>query len=524
MKISSTGQMREMDRRAIEEYGISDELLMENAGLAVFQVLIRRFGARGVKYLVLCGSGNNGGDGLVVARKLHSAGAEVKVLFMSDPAKYRGAALSNYRILSKLPVEVITQSPVEEARGEIARADVLVDALFGTGLARDVEGVYAGVIQAVNGSGKKIVSIDIPSGIHGDSGRVMGVAVRADCTVTFGTPKLGNILYPGYAHCGSLYVSHISFPYALSHSDSVEVEINLPPPLPARDPAGHKGSFGDVLFVAGAANYYGAPFFSAFSFLKSGGGYARLAAPRSVTPYIAAGGSEIVFVPQEETAQGSISRGSLEPLLRLSEQVDMVVAGPGVSLNPETQDLLRQLAASVRKPLLIDGDGITACAADLSILEKRDHPTILTPHPGEMSRLAGVGVADLLENRIELLQRFCRRLSSTIVLKGAHTLIGYPDGRVFVNMSGNAGMATAGSGDTLNGAIAAMAGLGMDVGDAVRTGVFIHGLSGDIAAERKGEDGITARDILDFLPTAVKEYRCDRDRLLRDFYAGIVLV
>jgi hydroxyethylthiazole kinase-like uncharacterized protein yjeF len=524
MKLTNTREMRDMDRRAIEEYGISEELLMENAGLDAYHVIRNRYTIGTSKFLILCGVGNNGGDGLVVARKLHSVGAEIKVLIVGDPAKYSGAALKNFGILSKLPVDTRRVDSIDAVKDAMSRCNVLVDALFGTGLTREVSGVYRDVILAMNASGKDVMSIDIPSGINGDTGEIMGVAVRAHCTVTFGTPKLGNLLYPGFAHCGLLFVSHISFPHSLSHSGSVQVEVNTPPELPERAKDGHKGTFGDVLFIAGASNYYGAPLFSALSFLKAGGGYARLASPRSLTPFIAVRGSEIVFAPQEETAQGSIALSSRDSLLRLSEQVDMVVIGPGLSLNEETQELVRELAVAVKKPILIDGDGISAIASRPSMLGKREHPTILTPHPGEMSRITGIPVPEVKEKRIELLQEHCRTLSCFIVLKTAHSLIGYPDGRVYINMSGNPGMATAGSGDTLNGAIAAMFGLGLDTGDALRTAVFLHGLSGDLAAGEKGEDGITARDILDFLPQAVKRFRHDRVSILNNFYGNIFLL
>jgi len=524
MKVSSTQEMRNMDRSAIEQFGIIEELLMENAGLAAYTVILNEFGSQNKKFTVLCGVGNNGGDGLVVARKLHSMGAAPTVYILGNAKKYRGAAKKNFEIISKLPVPVKSVDSVESLKQEVRSCDAIVDALFGTGLTRTIEGMYRDVIQLINGSGKKIFSIDIPSGINGDNGQVMGVAVKADYTITYGTPKLGNVLYPGFDHCGKLFVSHISFPPVLHMKDELKVEINTPPSLPPRDPASHKGDFGDVLFIAGASNYYGAPYFSALSFLKSGGGYARLASPSSVAPFIAAKGSEIVFIPQEETEQGTISMKNKDRLLNLIEQVDMVVMGPGLSLNEETQELVRQLAVLVKKPLLIDGDGITAISKKSDLLKERPLATVLTPHLGEMSRITHVTVSEIRERKIELLKKESARLSSIIVLKGAHSLIGYPDGRVFINMSGNSGMATAGSGDTLTGAIAAMLGNGLSLEDAVRTGVFLHGLSGDLAAKDKGEDGITAQDILDYLPMASKYYREAHDEILENFYRSIYVV
>jgi NAD(P)H-hydrate epimerase len=352
----------------------------------------------------------------------------------------------------------------------------------------------------------------------------MGTAVRADYTVTFGLPKIGNMLFPGYELGGRLYVSHISFPPSMTAADSLKVAINHPLQLPPRRKDAHKGSFGQVLFIAGAAGYYGAPYYAALSFLKAGGGYSRLAAPRSIAPFIANKGSEIVFLPQDETSAGSIALGNKRSLLELSRRMDMVVLGPGLSLEAETQQLARELAAEIEKPLLIDGDGITAICQDTHVIKNRKAETILTPHLGEMARITGMDVSEIDASKVDVLQHTARELNATIVLKGAHSLIGYPDERVFINMSGNPGMATAGSGDVLAGTIAAIFGLRLSLQDAVRQGVFVHGLAGDLAADDKGEDGITAQDIHDYLPPAVKAVREGLDERLRDRYAGARVV
>ena len=369
----------------------------------------------------------------------------------------------------------------------------------------------------INKSGKIVFSLDIPSGVNADTGGIMGTAVEADCTVTFGLPKIGNMLYPGYDLCGKLYVTHISFPPALYDHDAIKVETNEPPGLPLRDSAGHKGDFGEALFIAGASSYFGAPYFAALSFMKAGGGYARLAAPRSMTPFIANKGSEIVFIPQEETEEGSIAYKNSDALLGLSDKMDVVILGPGISLAEETRKLAQVLAKRIEKPLIIDGDGITALCEDLEIIKGRREATILTPHMGEMSRITGKTVEEIENTKIAIIQETAKELGAIIVLKGAHSVIGYPDGRVFINLTGNSGMATAGSGDVLTGTIAAMYGLGLSIEDAARKGVFIHGFSGDLAACEKGEDGMTAQDILDYLPLAVKRDRED-PRSVRDIY------
>jgi hydroxyethylthiazole kinase-like uncharacterized protein yjeF len=524
MKVARVDEMRALDRRATEEFGISRDLLMENAGQAVYFVISQELGIRDNKFVVFCGGGNNGGDGLVVARKIHSSGGEVKVFLLDDEHRFGGAARRNFEIVARLPIEISRISSIDSVIPELLDCDAVVDAVFGTGLVRQVSGIYKEVIQLINGSQSTVFSVDIPSGINGNTGEVMGVAVKADYTVTFGLPKLGNMLYPGYEQCGKLYVSHISFPPALHNSESMKIAINGPVELPERARDTHKGNYGKALFIAGSSNYFGAPYFSALSFLKAGGGLSYLAAPRSISPFIAGKGSEIVFVPQKETPSGSIALENKDELLEFSQTVDMVILGPGLSLARETQELVRKLAPRIDKPLLIDGDGITAIAGDVAKIKKREAPTILTPHLGEMSRIAKTDISGIDKSKIDVLQRMTEELDAIIVLKGAHSLIGYPDGRIFINVSGNSGMATAGSGDVLTGAIAAMYGLGLPLEDAVRMGVFIHGFSGDVAAVDKGEDGITAQDIMNYLPETVKLYRDNFAEISENLYGSIFVV
>jgi NAD(P)H-hydrate epimerase len=520
MKVSTVTQMRAMDRAAIEQYGIIDDLLMENAGHAAFSILQQMTPMADRLFVLLCGLGNNGGDGLVMARKIHSAGGRARVLILGDPDRYGGAARRNLDIVRRLPVDLRRLDSADGLAGELAHCAVVIDGIFGTGLSRPVEGLHRQVIEQINASGKPVLSIDIPSGVQGDTGRVLGCAVRADRTVSFGLAKIGNLLYPGHALGGALHVSHISFPPALYDSDALKVAVNTPPPLPPRNANGHKGSFGQALFIAGAAGYLGAPCFAALSFLKAGGGYSRLAAPAAITPFIAMKGSEIVFLPQPQTVNGSLALSGRDTLARLAGQLDMTVLGPGLSLEPETQQLARELTAAIDRPLLLDGDGISAACDDLDLVRRRRAPTILTPHPGEMARLTGRDVADIEADRIGALQQATADLNAVIVLKGAHTLIGCPDGRVFINLSGNSGMASAGSGDVLTGTIAAMLCLGLPLVEAVCKGVLLHGAAGDLAALRRGEDGMTAQDILDHLPLALKAERTGWPEELAARYAG----
>jgi len=524
MKVSTVEQMRNLDREAIEKCKIPDTILMENAGQAVYFVIHSEFGIKGKCFIIFCGTGNNGGDGFVVARKLHSNGGIVKVFLFGDSKKLTGCAKDNFDIISTLPIHIERLTSMEQVTPEVAGCDAIVDAIFGTGLMRSVEGIYGEVIELINESGKTVVSVDIPSGVNGDNGQVMGWAVRADYTVTFGLPKLGNLLYPGFELCGKLYVTHISFPPTLYNTNSIKVGTNDPLPIPERGEDTHKGSYGKVLFIAGSSNYLGAPYFSALSFLKAGGGLSYLASPESITNFLANKGSEIVFAPQRETEKGSLSLSAKGSLLKFSEGVDMVIMGPGLSLHEETQELVRELVPEIKKPLVIDGDGITAISKNIDLIKKRKEPTILTPHLGEMSRITKTDITEINTDKVPLLTKACKELSAIIILKGAHTLIGFPDDHTYINMSGNPGMATAGSGDVLVGTIAAMLGLGFSIEEGTRMGVFMHGLAGDLAMRDMGEDGIIAGDIMGYLPEAVQYCREHFEDLTHNSYESIYMV
>ena len=524
MKISRVQEMREADASAIADFGFSQEILMENAGNAAFFTIQQVMAVDAKKFVVFCGVGNNGGDGLVVARKLHSNGARVSIFLLGDPQKFTGSAKLNYEIAQKLNLPVKRLQSAAEAQGDVSRADAIIDALFGTGLSREVGGLYKEIIEHINASGKTVFSLDIPSGINGDTGQVMGTAVKAHQTVTFGLPKLGNLLYPGFEQGGKLSVTHISFPPQLHNSDALKIAVNQPLSLPGRKNDAHKGSVGKALFIAGAANYLGAPWFAAYSFLKAGGGLSYLATPEKVIASISEKCRELVFLPMATGGESSIAYLNKEKLISAADTVDFVVIGPGLSLNEETQKLTVELISEIEKPLLIDGDGISAVSAQLEIIQKRKAETVLTPHIGEMSRLSGYSIAEIKANRTDILQETCQKLKAVIVLKGAHSQIGMPDGRVYLNLSGNAGMATAGSGDVLTGTIAAMFGLGLTIEEAVRTGVFMHGFAGDLAAAKSGQDGLLAGDILNNLPEAMKKYRTEFDTIFQNNYNKIFLL
>lgn len=525
MKVASVDEIINLDKAAEEKFGISQEILMENAGNAVFHVIENEIGVREKRFVIFAGPGNNGGDGFVAARKLSSTGAKVSLFFIGDKNKLKGAAKKNYLRLNGFPVEQYNIEFFDRiVEASIEKSDAIIDAIFGTGLSGKISGIHKEIIQGINLSNKTIISADIPSGINGDTGEVMGIAVKADYTVTFGLPKRGHFLYPGAEHTGKLYVSRISYPPSLYENPDINVQLNTPVELTTRKKDTHKGNYGKALFIAGGKNYLGAPVFCSYAFLKSGGGLSYLATPKSIAPFIAMKAGEVVIIPAEETKEQSISMQNLDNLLKLSEQMDIVAIGSGITLEKETKEFVKEFVKQVGRPVIIDGDGLTAVSEEIKILKKRKEGTIITPHMGEFAKITGREINEIKKNRIKILQESAQELNATIILKGAFTLTGTKNGKIFINLSGNPGMATAGSGDVLTGTIAAMYGLGLSIEIAARTGVFIHGIAGDLKAKEKGIDGMTATDILEGLPDAIKYYKENYERIKETNYERIYII
>lgn len=524
MKIVTVSQASAMDRTAIEDYAIPGMILMENAANAACRIIREKITIEGNNFVLLCGTGNNGGDGLALARLIYSEGGAPLVLLNGSPEKLMGSSMENYRILQNYPIEIIHLFTKERLEKELSETDYIIDALLGTGLNREISGDLKGFIKTLNESEKMIFSIDIPTGINGNTGQIMGSAVEASHTISFGALKPGNILYPGYTHNGGLHLSRISFPPEIYDSEEFNVELNLCPPLPPRDEMGHKTTFGDILTISGSGSYYGAPFFAASAALKCGGGFSRLATPASMVPVLAASLPGSVFLPMQETFEKSLALANLEKLKREAVKSDAVIIGPGLSLNKETARVISDFIQWYEGSLIIDGDAISAIAGRPELLSHKKEYPLLTPHLGEMSRLCGISIEEIKENPISILRNCTERYQAIIVMKGAHSMIGYPNGNVFINMSGNSGMGTAGSGDILTGIIGAFAGLGMALPDAVNSAVFIHGVAGDLTAEEMGKDGMTAEDILKKLPFAVKTYRENYKQLIEQYEKLIQVV
>ena len=382
MKILSPAEMRDLDKKAIEQLGIPEAVLMENAAAAALFVLDKQFNTEKTNGLILCGTGNNGGDGMALARKIHSLGRPVKVLLFGSPDKLSAVSLINLKILRHLKVPLFTEPDTQCWQESLTKAGYIVDALLGTGLNRPVKGRILDLINSVNNAGKPVLAVDIPSGIHGDSGRIAGEAVHADATVTFGNPKKGNICYPGFSRQGKLYCSHISFPPAYYDSRLYKCEINLPPSLPGRDPQGYKNSFGKILLIGGGQAYFGAPALAAGALFRSGAGYVTAALPRPQVATFSTLCPEAVLHPLKTTEEDSIHPSCREELLELASRHDGAILGPGITRNRETRDLIRQLIRDIDVPLLVDADGLSALAGHPELTRDRKAPLILTPPPG----------------------------------------------------------------------------------------------------------------------------------------------
>ncbi len=502
MNIVSNEEMINIENNVINS-GLSQEILMENAGLGIFHLI-----KEDVKYknvLILCGAGNNGGDSLVIARKLFSNEINLEILFTSGVDSFRGSAKKNLDIINKLGIPQKSIVDIENFSKYLDNFDVIIDGIFGTGLNKNIEQPIFDIIKTINEKNKFIISIDIPSGINGNSGKIMGIALKSNKTIALGNLKIGNILYPGTYYSGDLYLNNLSI--SKKYNENIKTFINSPIKYKDRDENSHKGSFRKVLFVGGSKKYYGAPYLNAVSFLKSGGSYSNLACPEGIVAPIALKANEIVFHPLKETREGSISIENLKEILDISNDKELCIIGGGLSREEEPQRLVNILTSKIFKPIIIDADGLVALKDKMDSLLMREYPTILTPHLGEMSILINKSVEEIKEDIINISRNFATRYRVILVLKDSRTIIALPNGEVFVNLSGNSALSVAGSGDILTGVIAAQFALGLSIEESARMGVFIHGLCGDLLKDSIGQDGVMAQDILNYLPKTLKYFR-----------------
>ena len=516
MRIVTAEEMKMLDQAAIKEYGVPGLVLMENAGLRVVDVIREVLGdVRGKIITVFVGKGNNGGDGFVIARHLLNQGAEVKLLAVTDLSGSEGDAAVNQAIWQRMEQKIYALEHgdgINIVRLVIMNTDLIVDAIFGTGFRGKMPEKIGRLVEALNLSGKPIVSVDIPSGLEADTGKTHGPCVRAAHTVTFALPKLGLIMEPGVGYTGELHIADISIP-------SLLIEQKAPPRylltgdmvkswLPVRLSAAHKGNFGRVLIVAGSRGMTGAAYLAGSAAVRTGAGLVTVAVPESLHDIMEVKLTEAMTAPLPDTGKGYLAPRAGQSILTLLDNMDVLALGPGLSAVPEVAATVRELLPSIRKPVVIDADALNALEGSADILRKVQAPVIITPHPGEMARLLGSSTKKIQADRLAITAKTAAVWNVVALLKGARTVVAAPDGALYLNPTGNPGMATGGSGDVLTGMAAALMAQNLNPAWAAAAAAYLHGTAGDLAAINKGALGLTAGDILEHIPQAIKT-TCD---------------
>jgi NAD(P)H-hydrate epimerase len=536
MKILSAAEMRDVDRLTTDRFGVPSLLLMENAAARTVEATEKNLGnLAGKRALIICGRGNNGGDGAAIARLLHNKGVSVDVLLLGRVDDAKGDAGTNFNaaldIAAKADpsfrfVEVETREQFWAEASSYPHG-LFFDAIFGTGLTRPASGLFEEAIHLLNDhtSESPVISVDIPSGIASDSPELIGPAVKADLTVTFTAPKIGNILPPAADFCGELVIAPIGSPDELINSSGSRLNLvergDVARWLAAsrRSPHANKGDVGKVLVVAGSRGKTGAACLAGEAALRAGCGLVTIATAESSQPIVASRVvAECMTEALPETSLGSVAQEGADRVLALAAERNVLAIGPGLgSAHKSTRALMRAVAMKRQQPIVIDADGLNSLAPWAKNLRgSAESPMILTPHPGEMARLVSKPVADVLKNPIELARSFAEHHSVILVLKGSPSIIASPDGQVYVNATGNAGMASGGTGDVLTGIVASF--LAQKPGDplgATIAAVYLHGLAGDIAASRTGTRAMVASDITANLGEAFMELGGDAERFVR---------
>ncbi len=551
MKVVTPTQMNNIDGITINEYGIPGIVLMENAALKVVDEIEKTLGIISCKkILIFAGKGNNGGDAFAVARHLFNKGAEISVYIIADRNSIKGDAAVNLMILDKMGVETFDTGKSSEIgdtietieSGEIVEnaendkasetvelnktcnmkerelirqlkmqlesTDLIVDGIFGTGLKGKIKGIASQIINMINASSKKVISVDIPSGVNGTTGEVSDICIKADKTVTFALPKIGLILYPGCDYTGELVVADIGIPLKAIYSMDIKTNIidknMISQWIPKRDKQTNKGDYGRVLIISGSKGMTGAGCLTAKSAHRSGAGLVYLAVPESLGAIYSSSLTETITIPLKDEGRGYIIMENIELIKKQMEGKDVIAVGPGLSLNSSTIEAVHWIVEHSTVPLVLDADALNALARNVLLLKKLKTAAVITPHPGEMARLTGKTIEQVQKDRINVAKEFAYKWNVITVLKGWRTVIALPDETIYINLTGNPGMATAGTGDVLTGLIAGFIAQGIRPDYAACVGVYIHGLAGDMAASRIGEHGIIASDLMEEIPIAMK--------------------
>lgn len=518
MKVLSPERMASYDNYSINEWGIPSSVLMENAGRTLFRLMMERYSDKMGNILVVAGRGNNGGDGFVVARYAKLKGFGVSVFLLGKKEKLKGDARLNMILFEKMGgmVQEI-QNDLGPFSASLKDATIVVDAIFGTGFSKEVSGLEKDVINLINEARKPVISIDIPSGLDGKTGRPSPVCVKADHTFTFAYPKLGHILYPGAFYTGKLTVIDISIPSFVEDilgwdAHLIDGEM-LRKTLKERPPDSHKGTFGHTVVIAGSKGKTGAAYMASLSALKIGAGLVTLVIPESLNPILEMKTTEVMTYPVYDRGLGHFTVDAVEETIEFVRDKDVVILGPGLSQEKEALEFARRIFTSIEKPFIIDADGINAFKDEPHLLKYGAGRTIITPHPGEFSRLIKRTTKEINENRIELGLGFAKEHGVVLVLKGARTLIFDEKGEVYINPTGNPSLAKGGSGDILTGFIGGLKSQGYSLIQSAIIGTYIHGYIADLWTEKYSDMDLLATDLLSYLGSAIREIRDGRDRV-----------
>jgi ADP-dependent NAD(P)H-hydrate dehydratase / NAD(P)H-hydrate epimerase len=507
VKILTSEQMRNIDRRTTERFGIPSIVLMENAALAVLDAIFDRY-PNCERVAIFCGTGQNGGDGLAVARLLENRSVVPIVLIVGDRAQFTGDAMANLIICERLGIpiyDVRDADRVAEAIAHASDADLVVDAIFGTGLNRPPAGVQAEAIRAIAELRIPVLAVDLPSGANASSGEPFEPCLRAEVTVTFAAPKVCHVFEPAAVMCGEVIVADISIPGTAIDEEAVTLALTTPrdvqPLVAPRLAATHKGTYGHVAIVAGSFGRSGAAVLCARGAIRTGAGLVSVVTDPQVAPLVNAGSIESMTFPIALDAQ------SLAAILDFIRSKDAVLIGPGLRDDEGSYAFVRDLVSAIELPLVIDASGLNAFAGRAAELNPNGRPRVISPHPGELARLLGRDTKKINERRVDVAREAAHIANTIVVLKGHQTVIAAPDGNVNVNPTGNPGMASGGMGDVLGGMIAAFMARGVDPYDAACAAVYLHGLAGDLVKDEIGDTGMAAGDLAEKIPLAIQRLR-----------------
>ena len=516
--VVTSSEMRACDQHAVRTLKIPAIVLMENAGRGTVDCIESTFGpVCGKTILIFCGKGNNGGDGFVIARHLYNRGANVEVVLLGRFSELKRESKINFESIRMIAANCLNDSMLRihsfksiKMLNLLPKTDLIVDAIVGTGFSGDVREPYRSVIKWINKADIKVVSVDIPSGVNADNGEVKNVAVKAHLTTTMGLKKIGLITCGGASYAGKIEVVDISIPRMIVPNKVVKTYLvgstDVKNILPDRPLGAHKHSVGKIFVIAGSQGMTGAAAMTAASAMRSGAGAVILGVPQSIYPIVAKKLTEVMVEPLPCTSEGSVSLEAYDIIQKHICWADIIICGPGVSRNPGTREVIWKIVSECEKNILIDADGLNILSEKISVLQNRKSgEVIITPHVGELSRLIGIPAVEIEKNRVDIARCVAKQFNLTLVLKGSPTVVADEDGNVFINSTGNPGMATAGMGDVLSGVIGGLWGQGMHRTAASYAGVYLHGRAGDFAKIKYGEKSLMAMDVHNFVPQAILE-------------------